>query len=58
VASWIQRIGEIPSFTNLWVPNATKDSAAAGSRSLVTYSSTADLTTGAISDRAEQYGAK
>lgn len=58
VASWIQRIGEIPSFTNLWVPNATKDSGAATSRSLVTYSSTADLTTSAISDRAAKYGAK
>ena len=58
VASWIQRIGEIPSFTNLWVPNATKDSGTAASRSLVTYSSTADLTTSAISDRAAKYGTK
>ncbi|MFM7061066.1 MAG: type IV pilus assembly protein PilM [Actinomycetes bacterium] len=56
VASWIQRIGEIPSFTNLWVPNATKDSSSATSRSLVTYSSTADITTSAISERAAQYG--
>ncbi|MFM7615888.1 MAG: type IV pilus assembly protein PilM [Actinomycetes bacterium] len=56
VASWIQRIGEIPSFTNLWVPNATKDSSSATSRSLVTYSSTADITTSAISERAAEFG--
>lgn len=56
VASWIQRIGEIPSFTNLWVPNATKDSSTATSRPLVTYSSTADVTTSAISERAAEYG--
>jgi type IV pilus assembly protein PilM len=56
VAAWIQRISEIPSFANLWVPNATKDAGTAATRSLVTYSSTADITTSAISDRAEQYG--
>jgi hypothetical protein len=38
------------------VPNATKDSSSPTSRSLVTYSSTADVTTSAISDRAEEYG--
>ncbi len=56
VASWIQRIGEVPSFSGLWVPSATKDAAAGTTRSLVTYSSTANVTSAAISDRANRFG--
>lgn len=56
VASWIQRIGEIPSFSALWVPSATKDGAAGTTRSLVTYSSTANITSAATSDRASRFG--
>jgi hypothetical protein len=56
VASWIQRIGEIPSFSGLWVPSATKDGAAGTTRSLVTYSSTANITSAATSDRTSRFG--
>ncbi|MEI8336174.1 MAG: pilus assembly protein PilM, partial [Actinomycetes bacterium] len=56
VASWIQRIGEVPSFSGLWVPSATKDGAAGTTRSLVTYSSTANITSAATSDRASRFG--
>lgn len=58
VAAWIQRIGEMPSFTNLWVPNATRDAAVGTTRSLVTYSSTADITSAAVSDRAARFGGR
>lgn len=58
VAAWIQRIGEVPSFSNLWVPNATREAAAGTTRSLVTYSSTADITAAAVSDRAARYGGR
>ena len=66
VAKWIQRIGaDIPSFSDLWVPNATKaDSAAAGSggsstsstgSGTVTFTSTATITSAAKSKRDEDY---
>ena len=58
VAAWIQRIGEMPSFTNLWVPNATRDAPEGATRTLVTYSSTADITSAAVSDRAARYGGR
>ena len=58
VASWIQRIGEIPSFSDLWVPSATKGGAVGTTRSLVTYSSTANITSASTSDRASRFGGK
>ena len=58
VASWIQRIGEIPSFSDLWVPSATKGGAVGTTRSLVTYSSTASITSASTSDRASRFGGK
>lgn len=67
VAKWIQRIGaDIPSFTDLWVPNASKAVATAtstaGSTSssstgsgTVTFTSTATITPAAKSKRDEDY---
>ena len=68
VAKWIQRIGaDIPSFTDLWVPNASKaTSAGSGSTTggasssstgsgTVTFSSTATITPAAKSKRDEDY---
>ena len=65
VAAWIQRIGtDIPSFTALWVDNATKEaptstsgstSGAGTGRQQVTFSSTATITEAAKSDRAEDF---
>jgi type IV pilus assembly protein PilM len=52
VASWIQRMSEIPSFTDLWVPSAT--SSDFEGREVVTFTSTAVLTDEAQSDRAEE----
>jgi type IV pilus assembly protein PilM len=74
VASWIQRIGtDIPYFTDLWVPQASRASSSStdsGSTSTgstgsvttaengnVTFSSTATLTEKAKSNRDEQYKA-
>jgi hypothetical protein len=50
-ARWLLRISELPSFTGLWVPSSTK---APGPRGLVTFTSTANLTEAAESDRAAQ----
>ncbi len=67
VAKWIQRIGaDIPSFSDLWVPNATKaDSATAGATGgasnsstgagTVSFTSTATITPAAKSKRSEDY---
>jgi type IV pilus assembly protein PilM len=66
VAAWIQRIGtDVPSFTDLWVPNAAKSTGAASSASstttsstgsgTVTFSSTATITSEAISKRADDF---
>jgi Tfp pilus assembly protein PilN len=56
VARWLLRIGSLNSVTNLWVPNSAKGTGPAGSSaSLVTFSSTATLTSGAFSDRTGQY---
>ncbi|MSO36800.1 MAG: type IV pilus assembly protein PilM [Acidimicrobiia bacterium] len=64
VSAWIQRISTIPSFTDLWVPTATKGSSTttatdptssstvtSGGRPLVSYSSDAVITAAAQSDR-------
>ncbi len=60
VAAWIQRIGQdIPSFSDLWVPTASRSSSAnstTGAASTnVTFSSTANITDQAKSNRADDY---
>ena len=68
VAKWIQRIGaDIPSFSDLWVPNASKAQAAAATSTpgstassstgsgTVTFSSTARITPAAKSKRDQDY---
>lgn len=60
VAAWIQRIGQdIPSFSDLWVPTASRSSSAnstTGATSTnVTFSSTANITDQAKSNRADDY---
>jgi type IV pilus assembly protein PilM len=47
-ARWLLRIGELASFNGLWVPSSTK---APGPQGLVTFTSTANLTDAARSDR-------
>ena len=51
-ARWILRVGDVPSFTGLWVPNSTKEP---GPRGLTTFTSTANLTASANADRSAQY---
>jgi type IV pilus assembly protein PilM len=67
VAAWIRRMGsDVPYFSDLWVPSASaggsKSSGTSGTGSTgsaadnsVTFSSTANLTEKAKSDRADQY---
>ena len=66
IAAWIQRIGsDIPSFSDLWVPNASKAGATSSSSSSgsssstgpsgVTFSSTANITAAAKSTRDQNY---
>jgi type IV pilus assembly protein PilM len=59
VAAWLQRIGEIPSFANLWVSSATRarsgGDGAVLTREVVTFSSNADLTVAATSDRRDRW---
>ncbi|HEV2369853.1 MAG TPA: pilus assembly protein PilM, partial [Acidimicrobiales bacterium] len=50
-AGWIERISGLPSITGLWVPN----SASGGPGQPVTFSSNANLTQAASSNRASQY---
>ena len=52
-ARWLQRITEIKSLSGLWVPTSTKS--AEGTVSSVTFSSDADLTPAATSNRAQRY---
>jgi type IV pilus assembly protein PilM len=57
VAAWIQRIGtQIPSFSDLWVPSATRggQTASSSGRNFVNFSSTATITSAARSDRLEK----
>ena len=51
-ARWLLRIGDVGSFSGLWVPSSTKQP---GPRGLTSFSSTADLTPAARSDRAERF---
>ena len=52
VAAWLQRIAAMPSFTDIWVPQAS--SADQGTREVVTFTSTGTITDAARSDRLEQ----
>jgi type IV pilus assembly protein PilM len=51
-ARWLLRIGDLSSFTGLWVPQSSK---APGPGGLVTFSSAATLTDAARSNRAAKY---
>ncbi|MEY2475917.1 MAG: hypothetical protein QOG87_1232 [Actinomycetota bacterium] len=51
-ARWLLRIGDLSSFTGLWVPSSTK---APGPGGLVTFSSSASITDAARSTRAAKY---
>ena len=50
-ARWLLRIGDVSSLTGLWVPSSTKQP---GPRGLTTFTSTANLTPAANSDRAQE----
>jgi type IV pilus assembly protein PilM len=67
VSAWLQRIGgQIPSFTNLWVPSASRGGSSGGGgstggsgasgagRELVNFTSNAAITSAARSDRLER----
>lgn len=51
-ARWLLRLGDLESLTQLWVPSSSKGEGANG---LVTFSSTAQISEKARSDRASQY---
>ena len=52
-ARWLLRIAELKSLSGLWVPNSTKSGD--GSAAIVTFTSDANLTPAANSDRLERY---
>jgi len=51
-ARWLLRLGDLESLTQLWVPSSSKGEGPTG---LVTFSSTAEISDKAKSDRASQY---
>jgi hypothetical protein len=53
IASWLTRVGEIPSYSNVWVPTAT--STEIGGRTVVDFTSNAALTAEAQSDRKNRF---
>lgn len=53
-ARWLLRIGELESFRDLWMPSATKPPEGSG-QTLVTFSSSANITQTARSNRADRY---
>ncbi|HEY5014676.1 MAG TPA: type IV pilus assembly protein PilM [Acidimicrobiia bacterium] len=53
VAAWLKMIAQLPSLSDLWVPNVTQ--ATLGSRDIVNFTSTATLTPKARSNRLERY---
>ena len=55
-ARWLLRVGELPTLTNLWLPSSSKQGE--GPAALVTFSSTANLTPAAQSDRLARYTAE
>lgn len=52
-ARWLQRMAEIKSISGLWVPSSTKGGE--GTASIVTFTSDANLTPAAISNREQRY---
>ncbi|HEX2698985.1 MAG TPA: type IV pilus assembly protein PilM [Acidimicrobiales bacterium] len=52
-ARWLQRMADIKSLSGLWVPTSTKEGT--GPLSTVTFTSDANLTPAAISNRAQRY---
>jgi type IV pilus assembly protein PilM len=52
VTRWVRQVGSLPSLANLWVPSTTK---ADGPNVVVVFSSTANLTAAANSNRAATY---
>ncbi|HEX5616482.1 MAG TPA: type IV pilus assembly protein PilM [Acidimicrobiia bacterium] len=52
VAAWLQRIASMPSFADIWVPQA--NSATENEREIVTFTSTGTITDAARSNRLEQ----
>lgn len=53
VAAWLKMIAQLPSLSDLWVPNVTQ--ATLGSSNIVNFTSTATLTPNARSNRLERY---
>jgi Tfp pilus assembly protein PilN len=53
VASWLKMIAELPSLSDLWVPNVSE--AKLGDQTVVDFTSSADLTPSARSNRLERY---
>ncbi len=53
VANWIKSISTMPSFSNVWVTNATKGTV--NNEEVVDFSSTAQLTDAALSDRLQTF---
>ncbi|HEY7440098.1 MAG TPA: type IV pilus assembly protein PilM [Acidimicrobiia bacterium] len=51
VADWLQKVALLKEFSNLWVPSATKQTSGAAGQVVVTFSSTASITSGAKSQR-------
>jgi type IV pilus assembly protein PilM len=51
VADWLQKVALLKEFSNLWVPTATKGSSGAAGQVVVTFSSTASITSAAKSKR-------
>jgi hypothetical protein len=53
VAAWLKMLSQLPSLRDLWVPNVTK--ATLGSREVVNFTSTAQLTPKALSNRLARF---
>jgi type IV pilus assembly protein PilM len=55
-ARWLLRLSQLESLSDVWLPSSTKQKGtSAGEHDMVTFSSTANLTPSAQSDRAEQF---
>lgn len=52
-ARWLLRVGELDSLTNLWLPSSTRQEG--GAQTLITFSSDAQLTSAAGSDRLARF---
>ena len=56
IADWLKRVSQMPSYANLWIPQAQKSQL--GNRDVVTFQSTADLTDKARSKRNDDSGGR